>query len=185
MPDGRTGVEGPAALAPPAVGANRALGLLAAALVLSMTTWFSAAAVLPPLRVERLGSAAPHLVNGLGGLDWHVVIAVTSLLTLAGGAVVLVWVEHGPYAFPRAPFDPHQVRRVFANRGVRLSSLGYFGHMWELYAMWSWFLVFASDRLFASQTPAALAPFARIGCGAIGFLNGGDLGARIGPAAVP
>src|SRR5258708_5886552 len=131
MPDGRTGVEGPAALAPPAVGANRALGLLAAALVLSMTTWFSASAVIPQL---------------------HVVIAVTSLLTLAGGAVVLVWAEHGPYAFPRAPFDPHQVRRVFANRGVRLSSLGYFGHMWELYAMWSWFLVFASDRFNASPT---------------------------------
>src|SRR5438067_1089554 len=102
-----------------------------------------------------LGSAAPHLVNGLGGLDWRVVIAVTSLLTLGGGLIVLAFVRAGPYPFPRAVFDPHQARRVLANRGVRLSSLGYFGHMWELYAMWSWFLVFADARLFGSRSDAA------------------------------
>jgi MFS family permease len=123
-----------------------------------------------------LGSASPHLVNGLGGLDWKVVIAATSILTFAGGIVVLVWVEHGPFPFPRAPFDPHQIRRVFANRGVRLSSLGYFGHMWELYAMWSWFLVFARDELFASHTWAAFATFAVIGFGAVGCWAGGRLG---------
>lgn len=123
-----------------------------------------------------LGSASPHLVNGLGGLDWHVVIAATSALTFAGGVVVLAWVEHGPFPFPRAPFDPHQIRRVFGNRGVRLSSLGYFGHMWELYAMWSWFLVFASDRLFASHKAAAFATFAVIGIGALGCWAGGRLG---------
>jgi MFS family permease len=125
-----------------------------------------------------LGSATPHLVNALGGLDWHVVIAVTSVLTLAGGAVVLVGVRHGPYAFPRAAFDPHQARRVLANRAVRLASLGYFGHMWELYAMWSWFLVFADEQLFASRTAAALATFAVIGVGAIGCWAGGVLADR-------
>jgi MFS family permease len=125
-----------------------------------------------------LGSAAPHLVNGLGGLDWHAVIAVTSLLTLAGGVIVLAAVRPGPFPFPPAVFDPHQARRVLANRGVRLSSLGYFGHMWELYAMWSWFLVFAADELFDSQTAAAFATFAVIGVGAIGCWAGGVLSDR-------
>jgi MFS family permease len=125
-----------------------------------------------------LGSAAPHLVNGLGGLDWHAVIAVTSLLTLAGGGIVLAAVRPGPFPFPPAVFDPHQARRVLANRGVRLSSLGYFGHMWELYAMWSWFLVFAADELFDSQTAAAFATFAVIGVGAIGCWAGGVLSDR-------
>src|SRR5207302_4235834 len=83
----------------------------------------------------------PHLVNGLGGLDWHVVIFVTSLLTLAG-AFVAVSVADGPHVFPQATFDPRQVGLVFADRRVRLASFGYFGHMWELYAMWAWFLVF-------------------------------------------
>jgi MFS family permease len=126
-----------------------------------------------------LGSAAPHLVNGLGGLNWHVVIAVTSLLTLAAAAIVRA-IPAGPFPFPQATFDPHQIRRVFANDGVRLSSLGYFGHMWELYAMWSWFLVFAADRLFASRTDAAFATFAVIGIGAIGCWAGGVLGDRWG-----
>src|SRR5262249_2139559 len=131
-----------------------------------MATWFRrgrGAALGILVGALTLGSATPHLVNALGGLDWHVGIAVTSVLTLAGGVVVLAGVRHGPYAFPRAVFDPHQARRVFANRPVRLASLGYFGHMWELYAMWSWFLVFADERLFASQTVAALVTFAVIG----------------------
>ncbi len=35
-----------------------------------------------------VGNAMPHLVNGLGGLDWRVVIYPTSVLTLVGGLVV-------------------------------------------------------------------------------------------------
>ena len=64
---------------------------------------------------------------------------MTSVLTLAGGALVLVAVREGPFPFPRATFDPRQAGLVLHNRGVRLASLGYFGHMWELYAMWAWF----------------------------------------------
>jgi len=127
-----------------------------------------------------LGSALPHLINGLGGLDWHVVIVVTSVLTVAGGVIALVAVPEGPYTFPAASFDPKQARLVFANRGVRLTSLGYFGHMWELYAMWAWFLVFARDSLFASASVAAIATFAVIGSGALGCVAGGVLGDRVG-----
>ena len=74
------------------------------------------------------------------------VVYATSALTLAGGLLALA-VRDGPYPFPQATFDPHQARRVFANRGVRLASLGYFGHMWELYAMWAWFVVFYSTAV--------------------------------------
>ena len=86
-----------------------------------------------------LGSALPHLVNGLGGLDWQIVVLATSALTLRGRAPRVLAVRDGPYPFPRGAFDPRQAGRVFRNRGVRLASLGYFGHMWELYAMWAWF----------------------------------------------
>ena len=148
-----------------------------------MATWFrrgrgTALGIL--VGALTLGSALPHLVNGLGGLDWQVVIVVTSVLTLIGGAVALVAVPEGPYRFPAATFDPHQARLVFANRGVRLTSLGYFGHMWELYAMWAWFLVFARDSLFSSASVAALVTFAVIAAGAIGCVVGGLLGDRIG-----
>jgi MFS family permease len=125
-----------------------------------------------------LGSAAPHLVNGLGGLDWHAVILVTSALTMAGGLIALR-VNEGPFSFPPAIFAPRQLARVFANRRVRLASLGYFGHMWELYAMWAWFLVFF--RAAHGPGPgAAYATFAAIGIGALGCYVGGVLGDRWG-----
>jgi MFS family permease len=125
-----------------------------------------------------LGSAAPHLVNGLGGLDWQVVVLTTSLLTLAGGLIAAV-VPEGPFRFPSARFDPRQAGRALANRGVRLASLGYFGHMWELYAMWAWFLVFFS-AVASNGRGAAYATFAVIGVGAVGCWAGGVLGDRWG-----
>jgi sugar phosphate permease len=85
-------------------GRGVALGILAGALV--------------------VGNAMPHLVNGLGGLDWRLVIYVTSVLTLAGGLIAEFAVKEGPFPFPRAIFDPKQAGRVFSNRGVRLASFG-------------------------------------------------------------
>ena len=150
-----------------------------------MSTWFqrgrgTALGVL--VGALTLGSASPHLVNGVGGLGWHSVIAVTSVITVAGGVTALLAVPEGPYPFPRAVVDPRQVRLVFANRGVRLSSIGYFGHMWELYAMWAWFFAFTSDAVFSSRSAAALTTFAVIGIGALGCVAGGVLGDRLGRA---
>jgi MFS family permease len=184
-----------------AAGANALLGAVSgpgAAIPLRFATGFFLAGVYPPalklmatwFREGRgtalgvlvgaltLGSAVPHLVNGLGGLDWHTVVYATSALTLAGGLLALA-VRDGPYPFPEATFDPRQAGRVFANRGVRLASLGYFGHMWELYAMWAWFVVFYATTVEAGAE-AAYAAFAVIGAGAIGCWVGGVLGDRIG-----
>jgi MFS family permease len=150
-----------------------------------MSTWFvrgrgTALGIL--VGALTLGSAAPHLVNGLGGLDWQAVVAVTSALTAAGGLLVLTGVREGPHSFPAAVFDPRQAGLVFRNRGVRLASLGYFGHMWELYAAWTWFLVFAAEELYADRVDAALATFAMIGAGGLGCVLGGLAGDRVGRA---
>ena len=152
-----------------------------------MSTWFkrgrgNALGILVGALV--VGSAIPHLVNGLGGLDWRVVVYVTSVLTLAGGLIAEFAVKEGPFPFPRATFDPRQAGRVFANRGVRLASLGYFGHMWELYAMYAWFLLFFSENLIFRGVPvgsgAAYATFAVIAIGGPGCWVGGILGDRWG-----
>jgi MFS family permease len=152
-----------------------------------MATWFrKGRGIALGILVGALtvGSAMPHLVNGLGGLDWRVVIYTTSALTLSGGLIAGFAVGEGPFPFPRATFDPGQARRAFTNRGVRLASLGYFGHMWELYAMWAWFLVFFSDELAArgasAGSAAAYATFAVIGVGGLGCWAGGILGDRWG-----
>ena len=85
-----------------------------------MATWFRRGrglALGTIVGALTLGSALPHLVNGLGGLDWRTVIYATSGLTLAGGLVARFGVADGPFPFPRAVFDPRQARLVFANRG--------------------------------------------------------------------
>jgi MFS family permease len=148
-----------------------------------MATWFKTGrgtALGVVVGALTLGTAAPHLVNGLGGLDWRVVIYATSALTLVGGVIARVGVPEGPFAFPAAVFDPRQTGRVLQNRGVRLASLGYFGHMWELYAMWAWFVVFFREAQGGRGTAAAYATFAVIGIGAVGCWAGGVLGDRWG-----
>lgn len=195
-----------------AIGATLANGLLqiaggaAVGIPLRFATGFFLAGVYPPalklmstwFRKGRgialgilvgaltVGSAMPHLVNGLGGLDWRVVIYATSIFTLFGGLISEFAVRDGPFPFPRATFEPRQAGRIFANRGIRLASLGYFGHMWELYAMWAWFLVFFSDTLasrgVSDGSAAAYATFAVIAIGGVGCWVGGILGDRWGRA---
>jgi MFS family permease len=148
-----------------------------------MATWFRrgrAPALGTLAGAIALGSAAPHFINGAGGLDWHVVVYGTSALTLLGGLIAWRFVPEGPYPFPRAPFDPRQARMVLRNRGVRLASFGYFGHMWELFAMWAWMLVFLRDGHGAGGTTAAFATFAVIGIGAAGCVGAGFLADRVG-----
>ena len=152
-----------------------------------MSTWFrNGRGIALGILVGALivGNAMPHLVNGLGGLDWRTVIYVTSALTLAGGLIVEFAVKEGPFPFPRATFDPSQAGRVFSNRGVRLASFGYFGHMWELFAMYAWFLIFFSEALAVRGAPvgssAAYATFAVIAIGGLGSWVSGILGDQWG-----
>jgi len=104
---------------------------------------------------------------------------------LLGGIIAEFGGHDGPFPFPKAIFDPRQCVRAFSNRGVRLASLGYFGHMWELYAMWTWCAAFFADAFVARGAAqptrlAAFTAFACIGVGSLGCSFGGIVGDRIG-----
>jgi len=130
------------------------------------------------------GNGSPHLVNALGGLDWQVVIYATSSMTFLGGLIAEITIRQGPYPFPAAIFDPRQIRLAFSNRGVRLATLGYVGHMWELFAMAAWFVVFFADALrtrgLSVGSTAAFVTFGVFFCGAIGCWLGGVMADRWG-----
>ncbi|NUW43421.1 MFS transporter [Nonomuraea rhodomycinica] len=131
-----------------------------------------------------VSSGVPHLINGLGGLNWRTVIVATSVLTLAGGLITLTVVKEGPYPFPAAVLDPRQSRRILRDRGTRLAVVGYLCHMWELYAMWTWFLLFFSAALrrhgMEGSPLGVYVTFAVFAVGGLANYTGGALGDRFG-----
>lgn len=134
-----------------------------------------------------LGKAMPYLVNGIGSANWRHNVLFVSLLAAIGGVIALLFVRDGPLALPAARFDWKQVAKVFSNRGVRLANFGYFGHMWELYAMWTWipFMIRASLASRKSDPSLAeVAVFLVIGCGAAGCVVAGLIADRIGRTVV-
>jgi MFS family permease len=136
-----------------------------------------------------LGKAFPHLLSSWFGTEWRTPMLLASVLAVVGGLLVRAIVRDGPYVAATSPFDPLAIRRVLSIRGARLAMFGYLGHMWELYAMWTWVVVFAWASLAAAgvedvAAAGSLAAFLAIGSGAAGCVVAGFFGDRIGKARV-
>ncbi len=131
------------------------------------------------------GTATPHLLQGLSlGLGWPWVVTFASGLALLGGTLI-AWLGDGPHLNRSPRLQWGGVFHSFRQPGFRAAALGYFGHMWELYAFWVLVPLFIAGLYpLASTTTLSLLAFVVIGVGAIGCVWAGRLSRRLGSARV-
>lgn len=128
-----------------------------------------------------VGSASPHLIRAFGGVDnWQMVMYVASGFSVVAGLIIFKMGKLGPYRSAPAPFRVKYIFEAVQDRGVRLANFGYLGHMWELYAFWSWVSLFLFESFNRSDmsnagTIASFTTFAVIGIGGLGSLLAGRL----------
>jgi MFS family permease len=139
-----------------------------------------------------LGTALPHGLRAIGATwKWQYVIVSSSALAVLA-ALLIYYLGDGPHLLvrkltARSAFHAGEVLGAFASRDFRAAALGYFGHMWELYAFWTIvpsLIVRTSLNVSLRGSNISGLAFAVISAGALGCTLGGILSRRVGSARV-
>lgn len=131
-----------------------------------------------------LGTAFPHLLKEFTSeLPWRLVLMITSSLAVFGGLLILIFVPNGPFRKESQQFDLSIIFKVFKNIKFRSAAFGYFGHMWELYAFWTFvpmMLILYKTMHSNIDFNVSLFSFIIIGIGGLACVMGGYLSQQFG-----
>lgn len=155
-----------------------------------VATWFRSArglAIGTVVGALTVGKATPYLLRAFPGLDWRTVVLAASAGAVAAAVMVGAAYRDGPFPFPRRAFSFARVGHVVRHRATRLAIAGYLGHMWELYACWTYASLFFHDvfaargeGVRAAAAHAGLVGFAVIAAGGAGSVLAGRWADRLG-----
>lgn len=135
-----------------------------------------------------VGTSLPHLVRGLGtAWSWQAVVLTSSAFAVVA-ALLVAWLGDGPHLPAPATQRLGAVLGLFRRRDFRAATFSYFGHMWELYAVYTIAPLLAEPVVRALGWDAvrgvSLVAFAVIATGGIGCVMGGWLTRHVGSARV-
>lgn len=134
-----------------------------------------------------IGTSFPHLIKTFSlGLPWQVVLIVTSILAVASGLIVQYGIGDGPNRKKGKEFSFVVFLKMFKNKMFNRASLGYFGHMWELYTFWAFvplLLTYFNESTNTSLN-VSLWAFLTIAAGGLGSVIGGIYSRKMGSCRV-
>ncbi|GGG40490.1 membrane protein [Croceivirga lutea] len=131
-----------------------------------------------------VGTALPHLLNGVSSsISWQLILQITSVLSILGGLLILLFVPNGPYRKPAQKLELYAIKNIFAAKKFRRVAFGYFGHMWELYTFWALLplIVETFNELSGNNLNISIYTFSIIGVGGVACMFSGYISTKIGP----
>lgn len=134
-----------------------------------------------------LGTAFPHFIKNITeGLPWQIVLITTSCLALLGGLSIAFVLGDGPYRKRGAKFKWTAIPEIFSSKNFRSAAFGYFGHMWELYAFWTFVPLILLTYMEQNRMTLSVSlwTFLIIAIGSVACVIGGYLSIKKGSAMV-
>jgi MFS family permease len=129
-----------------------------------------------------LGTAFPHALKIFPQfVDPQFLLVGISVLCVVGALLLLLLVPDGPFRKRGTSFSFKALGVIFTSPQLRSPALGYFGHMWELYAFWA-FVPWIIGQYSSSNS--ALLSFFVIAAGAVGCYAGGIMSFKSGSFSV-
>jgi sugar phosphate permease len=134
-----------------------------------------------------VGKAVPYLVRAIPHVGLRPVVLTSSVGAAIAALLVTLGYREGPYPFTSRPFSWTHVGDVVRVREWRLATASYLGHMFELYAFWTWIPAFlaasvavASGGFLRAPRLISLLAFTTIAIGGAGSVWGGLFADRRG-----